>query len=181
MYATPNQFLEIQKNQIDALQAFGATVLGAAERLAQLHVDTSRGLFQQGTDAAHTLLSAKDPQDATAIATTLAQPGAEKLASYSKSAYAIASSTYADLAKTLEAQVAEGNRKLTEFLDAATKTAPAGSEYAFGLVKSTLSAANTAFDAIAKAARQASETAESNIAAVVAVATESVKAKGKKV
>lgn len=181
MYVTPNQFLEMQKSQIDALQAFGSTVLQAAEKLARLHVDTSRGLFQAGADGAHSLLSAKDPQDATAIAGALAQPGAEKLAAYSKSAYDIASSAYADLAKTLEAQIAEGNRRLTEFLDAATKSAPAGSEYAFGLAKSTLSAANTAFDAIAKAARQASETAGSNIAAVVAVATEAVKTKGEKV
>ncbi len=180
MSFNPNQILELQKTQIDAIQAFGSTVFQAAEKLAQLNVAASRDLLQGSADAAHSLLSAKDPQDATSIATNLAQPNAEKLASYSRNAYSIASSTSAELTKIFEAQIAEGNRKLTELIDAAAKSAPAGSEQAIGLLKNTLTVASTAFDAVTKAARQASETAESNIAAAVAVATDAVKSKGKK-
>jgi len=180
MIASPNQLLELQKTQIDAIQAFGSTVFQATEKLAQLNVAASRDLLQGSADAAHSLLSAKDPQDATAIAGTLAQPSAEKLASYSRSAYSIASAASAELSKIFEAQLAEGHRKLTELIDTAAKSAPAGSEQAIGLLKNSLTVASTAFDAITKSARQASETAESNIAAAVAVATDAVKTKGKK-
>lgn len=181
MYPTPNQVIDFQKSQIDALQAFGSTVFEAAEKFSQLNVAASRALFQGSADAAQSVLSAKDPQEATAIVGTLAQPGTEKMISYSRNVYSIASNASAELSKIIEAQMAEGKRKLSEFIDAAAKSAPAGSEHAIGAFKNGMNVANTAFDAVAKAARQASETAESNIAAAVAVAADAVKGKGKKV
>ncbi len=180
MYPNANQMLEMQKSQVDALQAFGTTVFQATEKLAQLNLAATKNLLNEGAGAAHSLLSAKDPQELAAIATSLSQPGAEKLASYSRSAYTIASAAGAELTKVFEAQIAEGNRKLSELIDLTAKSAPAGSEHAIGLLRNSLTAANTAFDAVSKAARQATETAESNIAAAVAVATDAVKAKGKK-
>ena len=180
MYPNQNALLEMQKTNVDAIQAFGSTVFAAAEKLAQLNLSATRNALQDSAGAAQTLLSVKDPQEIAAVATALAQPGAEKLAAYSRSAYSIASATGAELTKIFEAQVAEGNRKLAELIDTAAKSAPAGSEHAIGLLKNTISAANTAFDAVTKAARAASETAESNIAAAVAVATDAVKGKVKK-
>jgi phasin family protein len=180
MYASPSQLIEMQKTQLDALQAVGSAVFEAAEKLAQLNVSASREALQDGAGVAQSLLSAKDPQELTAITGTLAQPGAEKFANYSRNVYAIASATSAELSKIVEAQIAEGNRKFAEFIDFAAKSAPAGSEHAFGMLKSSLSVANSAFDAVTKAARQAGETAESNIAAAVAVAADAVKGKAKK-
>jgi phasin family protein len=180
MYPTPNQLVEFQKTQIDALQAFGSTVFQAAEKFSQLNVAASRELFQGGADAAQSVLAAKDPQEATAIMGTLAQPGTEKLIGYSRNVYSIASNAQAELSKIFEAQVAEGNRKLSEFIDAAAKSAPAGTEHAIGALKNGLGVAHSAFDAVTKAARQASEAAESNLVAAVAVAADAVKGKGKK-
>jgi phasin family protein len=180
MYPNQNQFIELQKSQVDAIQAFGSTVFQAAEKLAQLNLATTRGMLQDSAGAAQNLLSAKDPQEVTAIASSLSQPGAEKIVNYSRSAYNIASSASAELSRIFEAQLAEGNRKLAELIDVAAKSAPAGSEQAIGMLKNSLSAAGTAFDAVTKAARQASETAESNIAAAVEVASDAVRAKPKK-
>ena len=180
MYPNQNKILELQKSQADAIQAYGSTVFQAAEKLAQLNLATTRGMLQDSAGAAQNLLAAKDPQEVTAIASALSQPGAEKLVNYSRSAYNIASSTSAELSKIFEAQLSEGNRKLAELIDLAAKSAPAGSEHAIGLLKNSLSAAGTAFDAVTKAARQAGETAESTISAAVAVASDAVKAKPKK-
>jgi len=180
MYPNQNQILELQKTQVDAMQAFGSAVFQAAEKLAQLNIATTRTLLEDGAGAAQNLLSAKDPQELATIAGTLAQPGTEKMVNYSRSAYNIASATSAELGKIMEAQLAEGNRKLVELVDIAAKSAPAGSEHAIGMLKNSISAASTAFDAVTKAARQAGETAESNIAAAVAVATDAVKSKSKK-
>ena len=180
MYPNQAQFLEIQKTQVDALHAFAGSLFQATEKLAQLNIETSRAFLQDTAGSAHTLLAAKDPQDLAGIAGTLAQPGAEKFANYARSAYTIASTAGAEIARVLEAQVAEGNRKMAEMIDFAAKSAPAGSEHAISLIKNSLSAANTAFDAVTKATRQATETAESNLAAAVAVATDAVKGKVKK-
>lgn len=180
MYPNPNQLLEMQKSNVDAVQAIGSAMFQAAEKLSKLTLDAGRGLLQDSASAAQSLMSAKDPQEVSAIAGSLAQPGAEKMAAFSRSAYTIASAAGADLGRIFEAQVAESNRKIAEAIEAAAKAAPAGSEPAFSFVRNSLSAANTAFDVVARAARQAGETAETNIAAAVAAATDVVKTKPKK-
>jgi phasin family protein len=180
MYPSPTQLLALQKTQIDALQAFGSTVFDATEKLAQLNLATTRTILQDGVEVAHNLLAAKDPQELTTIGGNYAQPGAEKIASYSRSAYTIASNASAEFTRIVEAQIAEGNRKMAEAFEAVTRSAPPGSEHAISLLKNSISAASTAFDAVTKAARAASETAESNIAAAVAVASDAIKAKTKK-
>jgi len=180
MYVNPNQIVEMQKTQLEAMQAVGNSVLLAAEKLAQLNLTTTRNLMHEGAGAAQSVIGAKDPQEAATIVGTLAQPSAEKVVSYSRSAYGIASAAGAELSKIFEAQLAQGNRKLAEFVDFAAKSAPAGTEPAINLLKNSIAAANSAFDAVTKAARQASETAESNIAAAVAAASDAVKPKAKK-
>ena len=180
MYPNQAQLLEIQKTQVDALHAFAGSIFQATEKLAQLNMATSRAFLQETAGTAQSLMSAKDPQELATLAGSMTQPGAEMLATYSRTAYSIASAAGAEIAKVVETQIAEGNRKLAEMIDQAAKSAPAGSEHAISLIKNSLSAANTAFDAVSKATRQATETAESNIAAAVAVATDAVKSKAKK-
>ncbi|HYA65383.1 MAG TPA: TIGR01841 family phasin [Burkholderiaceae bacterium] len=180
MYTSPNQIIEMQKAQLQAVEAVGNSVLLAAEKLAQLNLSTTRNLMQDGADAAQNFVAAKDPQEAATVAGTLAQPSAEKLVSYSRSAYGIASAAGAELTKIFEVQLAQGNRRLAEFVDFAAKSAPTGSEPVMNLLKNSLSTASSAFDAVTKAARQATETAESNIAAAVAAAGDAVKPKAKK-
>jgi len=180
MYTNPSQIVELQKSQLEAVQAVGNSVLLAAEKLAQLNLATSRTLMQDAAGAVQSLLGAKDPQEAATIAGSLAQPAPEKMVTYTRSAYGIASEAGAEVSKVIEAQVAQGNRKLAEFVEFAAKSAPAGSEPAMNLIKNSLATASSAFDAVTKAARQASETAESNIAAAVAAAGDVVKPKPKK-
>jgi len=177
MYPDQKQLLAFQKTNVDALQAFGSAVFAATEKLSRLSIDTTRGFMQDSADVAHALLSAKDPEELAKLANAASQPAAEKLAAYSKSAYSIASATGAELGRIFEAQITEGNRKLADMIDAAAKTAPAGSEQAISMLKSSLSVANTAFDAVTKATRQASATAETNIAAAVAAATDAARLK----
>jgi phasin family protein len=180
MFQTPNQLLEMQKTQFDALHAFGSSMFQATEKLAQLNLATTRAFLQDSAGTAYSLLSVKDPQELAALSTALAQPGAEKLAGYARNAYAITSAASAEITKVLETQIAEGSRKLSGMIDTVAKSAPAGSEHVIGLIKNSLEAANVAYDAVSKAARQATETAESNISAAVAVATDAVKGKAKK-
>ncbi|HXW65329.1 MAG TPA: phasin family protein, partial [Burkholderiaceae bacterium] len=68
MYASPNQIFEMQKSQLEALQAVGSSVLLAAEKLAQLNLATTRALMQEGAGAAQDFIGAKDPQEAATVA-----------------------------------------------------------------------------------------------------------------
>ena len=114
-------------------------------------------------------------QELISLQQTLAQPAVEKAVAYSKSVYAVAVEANTELSKFAETKASELNQNFVSLLDEASKNAPAGSDVGVAAVKSMLSAANSAFDTFAKAAKQATE-------ANVSAATETVKgfAKAKK-
>jgi hypothetical protein len=66
--------------------------------------------------------------------------------------------------KLVEQQIADGNNKATQFVEFATRNAPAGSEPAVSLFKNAVAACNMAYDTFSKAAQQAFDVADSNLA-----------------
>ncbi len=178
--AAPAQLAELQRDQLGALNAFGSTLFNATEKLATLNLDAARTLFQSAAETTQSLLRSKDAQELLAIAGASVQPAAERLVSYSRNAYGIASGAGAELSKLIETQVSVGNRKVTELIETAVKNAPGGSEAAVSFLKSALSASNTAYDTVSNVVRQAAELTESNLAAAATVATDVVKAKARK-
>src|SRR5690606_11551354 len=89
--------------------------------------------------------------------------GTEKALAYGKHVYDIVSGVQGELAALAETQVASGQQQLSEVIDQFSKNAPTGSESAVALMKSSLATATSAYDSLAKAARQAAEVAESNM------------------
>lgn len=187
MLATPAQLAELQKAQLDALYALSHTVFEATEKFVDLNLAATKALMDESAEKTQALLGVKDVQELLALTGSLAQPSIEKLVSYSRNAYSIASGASAEFSKIVESQIADGNKKVAELIDFAAKNAPAGTEPAVSLLKSAVAAANTAYDTFAKAAKQAVDVAESNFAAATqatmkaaAAANDAVKAKTKK-
>jgi ElaB/YqjD/DUF883 family membrane-anchored ribosome-binding protein len=81
---------------------------------------------------------------------------------YSRHLYDIASSTSAEFSKAAEEQATDAQKKFMALVDNAAKNAPAGSETVVGMMKSTVSAANTAMESVQKAVKQATDMAEAN-------------------
>lgn len=187
MYATPAQVAELQKSQVDALYALSHAMFEATEKFVDLNLAATKAVMDDSAEKTQAVLGVKDVQELLALTGSFAQPAIEKLVSYTRNAYGIASGTSAELSKILEAQVAEGNKKVSDLVDFAAKNAPAGSEPAVSMIKSAVAAANTAYDTFAKAAKQAVDVAESNFAAATqaslkaaAAANDATKGKGKK-
>lgn len=187
MYATPAQVAELQKGQVDTIYALSHAVFDATEKLVDLNLAAAKALMDESAEKTQAILGVKDVQELFALTGGFAQPAIEKWVSYSRTVYSIASGTGAEFSKIVEAQVAEGNKKVAELVDFATKNAPAGSEPAVSMIKSAVAAANTAYDTFAKAAKQAVDAAESNFAAATqaslkaaAAANDVVKAKSRK-
>ena len=128
-------------------------------------VDTFMTLASAHTRA---LLAVKDVEALVTLQKSLAQPDAEKAATYTRRVYEIATQTQEALSQVVEAQISELNQKLALALDEAVKSAPAGSDLAVNALRSAISAANSAYDSMTKAARQANEIAEANLAAAAA-------------
>jgi phasin family protein len=188
MATTFTELAELQKNQLDAWTAVGNTLFNATEKLINLNITAVKAALQDTSDSGHSLLGARDVQEFIALASSAGQPNLEKLVGYSRNAYGIASGTSAELTKILESQLSEGNRRVTEFIDFAAKNAPSGAEPAVSFIKSAVATANTAFDTATKATRQATDWAESNLAAAASAtlnaataANDAAKGKAKKV
>ena len=178
MFVTPTQIAELQKSQLDTVYALSHAVFGAAEKLADLNIAAAKALLEESSESAQSYLGVKDVKDLTSLNAGIAQPALEKLVSYNRNLYSIASAASAEITKIVEVRIAEGNRKVAEMVDLAAKNAPAGSEAAVSLIKNAVAASNTAYDTFSKAARQAVSVAESNIAAATQAALNASSATG---
>lgn len=165
MFATPAQFTEIQKGQMDAAIALSQTWFDAAERFMELNLAAAKATLEESVERTQALLSVKDVQELLALSGGMTQPTLEKAVSYSRNVYNIANGASTEVSRIVEAQVAENNKKVAQLIDFAAKNSPAGSETAVSMLKGAVAAANTAYDTFARASRQAVELAESNVTA----------------
>ena len=165
MSAIPQQVLNSQKAAIEALVSIQGSVFGGFEKLVDLNLKAIKATLDEVSEKSQQVAAVKDAQEAVAMTSSLVQPNAEKAMAYSKHGYDIVSAVQADLAKLGEAQLAEGQKHMQDAIEQLTKNAPAGSESAVAMLKSGLTQANTAFDSMTKAAKQAAQVAEKNLAA----------------
>ena len=163
MSAIPQQVLARQQATLQSLVAAQSAVFSGFEKLIDLNLKVVRATLDEVAQKSQQAVELKDPQDATAFASTLVQPGAEKALAYGKHVYDIVAGVQADLTKLAEAHIADGQQQLTEVVEQFSKNAPTGSESAVALMKSSLATANSAYDSLSKAAKQAAEVAESNL------------------
>lgn len=173
---TPEQFVQMQKATLDTFQAVALKSVEGFEKIAELNIQAFKTSLTETSDQVKAALAAKDVKAFGDLTMVGAQPAVEKFAAYANHVYEIASDTGTEIARIFEKQFADSNKQLTAAIDAMAKSAPAGTEGVVTFVKSAVTAANTAYDQVNKAARQVADIAEANIAA----ATKTGRAAGKK-
>lgn len=165
MVTTPEQFLQVQKAALEVFHSATIASIEGFEKLAALNVQAAKASIDESTDALKSMVEVKDAKQLADMATGSVQPATDKVTAYYKHVYEIANDTGTELAKLFEKQFAESNKQLYAAIDALAKNAPAGTEGVVTLVKQAVSAANSAFDQVSKATKQAVEVAEANMAA----------------
>jgi phasin family protein len=170
---TAEQFLAAHKSNVETLFGLTSKAFEGVEKLVELNLQVAKAAISEVADTTRAALSAKDAQELLALQAGLLQPAAEKAAAYSRHLYDIAAATNAEVTKVAEETAAETQKKFVSAVDAAVKNAPAGTENAVALVRSAVAAANTAYESVHKAAKQAADVAEANFQAVT---TQAVKA-----
>jgi len=165
MSAIPERAIASTKSNVEALLAFQSTAFSAFEKLIDLNVKVARATLDEASSRTQEFLSVKDPQQALAYTASLAQPSTEKVVAYGKHVYDIIAGVQAEIARLSEAQIAEQQQQIADAIEQLAKNAPAGSESAVALLRSTLANASSAYDTLNKVARQAADVAESNITA----------------
>jgi phasin family protein len=175
MSLTPEQVMATHKGNVETLFGLANKAFDGLEKMVELNLSTSRAALTDASTQMQSLLSAKDPQELLTLQTTMLQPLAEKIASYNRQMYEIASATSAEFTKALEAQTADAQKAFTNLIDSTAKNAPAGSETAVAVMKSAVSAATNAFESMQKAVKQATDMAQANISAVAETAADAAK------
>ena len=159
------QLLERQKEAIDTFISVQGSLFSGFEKLVDLNLKAIKSTIAEAADQTQQVAELKDPQEATSFVAAIAQPNAEKAVAYSQDVYAIMNEVSKELIKLTEEQVAESQKKMEEALEQFSKNAPTGSESAIALLKSSFATASNAYDSINKAAKQAAEVAQNNLAA----------------
>lgn len=165
MSAIPQQIIDRQKSALNAAVAVQGSLFSGFEKLVDLNLKVIKATLGEVAEQSAQVAELKDPQEAAAFVSSLAQPNSEKAIAYTKHVYDIVSGVSNELIKLTEVQVAEGQQQVSEAIDQLAKNAPTGSESAVALMKSSLATVSTAYDSMNKAAKQAAEVAESNISA----------------
>lgn len=165
MALTPDYILSAHQANIATLFGLSSKAFAGVEKVVELNMAASRAALEELSSHSQSLAGAKDLQEVVSLQTAFLQPLAEKAAAYNRHLMTIATSTGADIHKTLESQSAELQARFNAMVEATTKNAPAGSETAVAMMKGAVSAANNAFDSVQKAVKQATDMVEANIQA----------------
>jgi phasin family protein len=168
---TPEQFSAAQKANLETLFGLTHKAFEGIEKLAELNLQVVKSTLAEHQENTQRALSAKDAQELFALHASIVQPAAEKVLSYGRHVYEIASATQAEFAKAAESQYEDQSRKVQALVENTAKNAPAGSETAVAVMKAAITAANTTFETVQKATKQAVEVAESNFSAATTAAT----------
>ena len=177
---TAEQILASNKATLETLFGLTTKAFEGVEKMVELNVTAAKAALAESADHAKASLSVKDAQEFMALQAGMIQPLAEKTAAYSRHLYDIASGAGAEFTKNVEAQTTEAQKKILGLVDTAAKNAPAGSESAVAMMKSAMTAANTAFESVQKPVKQATEMAEKNFAAASETAVKATASATKK-
>ncbi|MCM2339656.1 phasin family protein [Rhodoferax sp.] len=171
MMLTVEQVMASQKANVETLLGLTSKAFEGVEKIVELNLSASKAALAETGDAAKAMLSVKDAQELLALQSGLLQPLAEKTAAYSRHLYEIATGASSEFTKAFESQAAEAQQQFAGMVEAAAKNAPAGSETAVAVMKSSVAAATSALESVQKAVKQATDVAEANFNAVAATAT----------
>jgi phasin family protein len=165
MTTVPEQASAFGKAQVETALRFVTIAAEGTEKLFDLQIKNSKAAFNEGMKNAKTLAEVKDFSELPTWTSSTFQPGIDKATAYARSLYEVAAGTQSEISAVLEARIADFSKDVVVALDAALKSAPAGSEPAVAAVKSVIGTANTMYESIAKASKQLAAMTEANLTA----------------
>lgn len=169
-------FSSAVKSNFDSWASLSQIGLSSAEQTASLNFKTIRAYLEAGISKGEAVLGAHGIQELSGLQLSLAQPALESAVNYSRSLYEIISGAQDSIGKLAESRHADFNKSISSLLEHAEKNSPAGSEFGISAVKSTLSAANTAFNNLNLAGKRVAAIAEANVAAASGATVKAVSA-----
>ena len=160
-----NPLTDIASRSVDSAARFTRISMDSAERAVAVQLEFAKGALNQATLNARAMSQAKDVQELFALRARIAENALENLMGYSRSLYEVASEAQSELGKLAEERMSSFQQAVSETVDQAAKSAPAGSDVAVAAIKSSLAATTAAFDTFTKAAKNAASYTDAGIRA----------------
>jgi len=128
-----------------------------------LQLEYARTALEQATRSARELAKAKDVQELLAVRTRNAETAVERLMGYSRSLYEISSEAQTQFSRLAEERMTNFQATVSETVEKAARSTPAGGDVAAAAIKSSLAATTAAFDSFNKAARNVASLADAGL------------------
>ncbi len=154
MRTVANPLSEITATTVDSAARLTRISMDSTERVIALQLEFAKTSLEQATKTARAMAGAKDVQEYLALRTRNTETAMERLMGYSRSLYEISSEAQSQFSKLAEERMSSFQQAVTETVEQAAKSAPAGSDVAVAAMKSSLAATTAAFDSFNKAAKQ---------------------------
>ena len=172
------QIMNSAKTTMTDLNNMTATSMAGFGKLMELNMATAQAAMADAAEQMKAGFAIKSPQDLTAV-NGLAQPMADKAAAYGRAVADIVTETGTALTKATEARFSDIQAQALASIEAAMKSAPAGSEGAVSAFKDAMAAGQASMESAQAQAKQAMETAGKHFATATEMAVKSTKAVGK--
>lgn len=156
---------DIGRSTVDVAAKVAKIQMDSVERALVVQLEYAKGSVAQATVNARALAAAKDVQQLLSLPTRIAENALENMIGYSRSLYEVASDAQGQYSRIAEERMAELQTAVSQSVDEAAKSAPAGGDVAVAAMKSQLAAATAAFDTLTKAARSMASLADAGVTA----------------
>ena len=165
MFAVPEPLAPASKAAVESAISYSKIVFESAEKLLELNFKVAKSALADSAKNAKVLASAKDLQELVALRQSIVQPAVEKMIAYSKAVYEVAAETHSALQSFVDTDAAEAKKNVAALLDKVVQSSPVGSETMQAALKAVMTAADSVYDSMSKAAKQVAEMTQASVAA----------------
>lgn len=170
-----DSFAEINKAGYSNVVKLATLSLEQVERLAKLNLNAAKSALADGAKTAGSVAGVKDMPSLLALNAALTAAGVDSVLGYSRSVYGIGSEVRSEFSTFADEAWAAYTKQVATWVDQAGKNAPAGSEAAMNVLKSTLAATSAAIDQFSKATKEMASFADASARATTANAASMAK------
>ena len=160
-----NPFAELSRATVDAATRLTQISFESTERAIAVQLEYTKGAFTQATETARAVAQVKDVAELVSLRSKIAENALENALGYSRSLYEVASEAQSEYSRLAEERMARFQQAVTETVEQAAKSAPAGGDIAAAAIKSSLAATTAAFDSFTKAAKHVSSFSDASVKA----------------
>ena len=168
MKQTANPFADFGNAAVEAARQLTRISMDSAERTMAIQLDYAKGAVKQATLTAHALGQVKDVTELVAIRARMAENAIENAMGYSRSLYEVASEAQSELGKLAEERMSAFQQTVSENVEQAAKSSPAGGDLVATAFKSSMAATTAAFDSFNKAARNLASYTDASVRSTTA-------------